>query len=182
VARAQLHHRPRGDLSVTKLSPRLGDRLTLRGTTPRDQPFLRRLHAEAHAAAPLADAALDDLVALQYEARDRDLARRFPRARDSIVLCDGEPAGRLWIDTSESGRWRVLDLAVVAERRRHGIATAVLDALITAAEDAGAEIALTVERRNTAAVRLYLRLGFEDEGGDPVHRSMIRRPSRDEER
>lgn len=98
------------------------------------------------------------------------------------MLRDGEPVGRLWLDAGESGRWRLLDLAVVAKRRRQGIATAVLGALIAAAEDSGAEIALTVERRNADALRLYLRLGFEDEGGDPVHRSMIRRPSRDESR
>jgi ribosomal protein S18 acetylase RimI-like enzyme len=182
VARAQLHHRPRGDLPGTKLTLRIGDRLALRATTPRDEPFLRRLHAEVDAAVPLADAGLGDLVALQYDARDRDLARRFPRARDSIVLCDGEPVGRLWVDAGESGRWRLLDLAVLARRRRRGIATAVLEALIAAAEDAGAEIALTVERRNTDAVHLYRRLGFEDEDGDEVHRSLVRRPSSDQPR
>lgn len=98
------------------------------------------------------------------------------------MLCDGEPVGRLWVDAGESGRWRVLDLAVVAERRRQGIATAVLEALIAAAEEAGAEIALTVERRNTDAMRLYMRLGFEDDGGDEVHRSLRCRPSRGQAR
>lgn len=94
------------------------------------------------------------------------------------MLCDGAPVGRLWVDASGSRRWRVLDLAVLAERRREGLATAVLGALLEDAESAGAEVALTVERRNAEALRLYRRLGFEDAGGDEVWRSMRCRPSR----
>jgi ribosomal protein S18 acetylase RimI-like enzyme len=150
--------------------------------SPGDETFLRRLHAETETAVPLADAGLEDLLAHQYDARDRELARRFPGAEDSIVLCDGEPVGRLWVDAGGSRRWRLLDLAVVAERRRQGIATAVLEALLAEARDAGAEVALSVERRNAGAVRVYRRLGFEDDGGDAVHRSLLYRPSRDESR
>lgn len=118
---------------------------------------------------------LEDLVALQYDARQQDVSARFPRAVDLLVLLDGDPVGRLWVD-QHSRPWRVLDLAVAIERRRQGIGSEVLGALLGEAEEARVEVALSVERLNGAAIALYRRLGFEEVGGDEVHLTMLFRP------
>ena len=63
--------------------------------------------------------------------------------------------------------WRVLDelhinnLAVLPERRRHGIASALLQRVLTDARARGAVRAtLEVRRSNDAALKLYERFGF----------------------
>ena len=64
--------------------------------------------------------------------------------------------------------WLILDeihinnLAVLGEFRGHGVGTALLEYVIQAAANRGAERAtLEVRRSNAAARRLYERLGFE---------------------
>ncbi len=102
----------------------------------------------------------------------------FPVAEDLIVLEADEPIGRIWIDAAPSG-WRILDLALIATRRGAGIAGAILRTLLAAADERRREVALSVERSNEGAIRLYRRLGFFEKGGDDaVHLSMLRRPGR----
>jgi ribosomal protein S18 acetylase RimI-like enzyme len=57
--------------------------------------------------------------------------------------------------------WQIRDLFVLPEHRRHGIALALLDAVRTAAETAGAlRLGLQTERENVAALALYRRAGY----------------------
>jgi [ribosomal protein S18]-alanine N-acetyltransferase len=59
--------------------------------------------------------------------------------------------------------WHVMNIAVDPDRRRRGIATALIGALI---ERVGgdAQITLEVRRSNTGAVALYERFGFRSAG------------------
>jgi [ribosomal protein S18]-alanine N-acetyltransferase len=60
--------------------------------------------------------------------------------------------------------WHVMNVAVDPDLRRHGIATALIAALLAEIGDAEAQITLEVRRSNTGAMALYERFGFRSAG------------------
>jgi len=63
--------------------------------------------------------------------------------------------------------WHLMNIAVEPERRRSGIATALLAALFARADRPGDEYTLEVRPSNLAAVSMYERLGFHSAGRRP---------------
>jgi ribosomal-protein-alanine N-acetyltransferase len=60
--------------------------------------------------------------------------------------------------------WHVMNVSVDPDRRRRGIASALLSALIGRIDDAEAQITLEVRRSNHGAIELYERFGFRSVG------------------
>jgi ribosomal-protein-alanine N-acetyltransferase len=60
--------------------------------------------------------------------------------------------------------WHVMNVAVDPDRRRRGIATALLTALLSTIGDAEAQVTLEVRRSNGGALALYERFGFRSAG------------------
>ncbi len=60
--------------------------------------------------------------------------------------------------------WHIMNVSVDPDRRRRGIATALLEALFEKVGDADAQLTLEVRRTNRAALELYDRLGFKAAG------------------
>jgi ribosomal-protein-alanine N-acetyltransferase len=60
--------------------------------------------------------------------------------------------------------WHVMNVAVDPDLRRHGIATALITALLGEIADPEAQITLEVRRSNTGAMVLYERFGFRSAG------------------
>jgi ribosomal-protein-alanine N-acetyltransferase len=60
--------------------------------------------------------------------------------------------------------WHVMNVSVDPDRRRRGIASALLSALIGRIDDDFAQITLEVRRSNGGAVSLYERFGFRSAG------------------
>ncbi len=61
--------------------------------------------------------------------------------------------------------WHVMNVAVATERRRHGIASALLERLFDlTAEDGRRGYTLEVRVSNEGAIKLYERLGFKARG------------------
>jgi ribosomal protein S18 acetylase RimI-like enzyme len=82
-----------------------------------------------------------------------------------VVLVEGEPAGRLYVDRRDD-EIRIVDIALLPEHRGHGIGTSLLGELLSEADAARKRVTIHVERLNPAR-RLYERLGFsvaEDKG------------------
>jgi ribosomal protein S18 acetylase RimI-like enzyme len=82
-----------------------------------------------------------------------------------VVLVDGEPAGRLYVRRGDR-EIRIVDIALLPERRGNGIGTSLLRDLLAEADATGKSVTIHVERFNPA-LRLYERLGFavaEDKG------------------
>jgi ribosomal protein S18 acetylase RimI-like enzyme len=139
--------------------------VTLRAAVPDDDTFLRHLHATAHCAAfsslalePEAHAAL---LGLQFDSRRAQYRARYPGAVDEIVVVDGERVGRCW--TSETHReLRLMDLAVLPERQRRGVAGSVLDRLLERARAARLAVRLSVWSENAPALALYRGHGFSE--------------------
>jgi ribosomal-protein-alanine N-acetyltransferase len=74
-----------------------------------------------------------------------------------------EPVGYL-ICSRYDTVWHVMNVAVDPDRRRRGIATALLGALLQAVGDREAHVTLEVRRSNTGALALYERFGFRSAG------------------
>ena len=62
--------------------------------------------------------------------------------------------------------WHVMNIAVDPDRRRRGIATALIGALLERIGD-DAQVTLEVRRSNTGALALYERFGFRSAGVRP---------------
>ncbi|MFE4468015.1 GNAT family N-acetyltransferase [Leifsonia sp. NPDC056824] len=131
--------------------------VTLRPATPADEAFLRRVFRDARRwELPGAEGAeLDPALGPKYRAHSADRRDRYPAAETAIVLEGGEPVGTVTLH-HEDGRTHVVELAVLAERRGHGIASRVLTGLLATHR----RLTVTVWEQNLGAQRLYERHGF----------------------
>jgi ribosomal protein S18 acetylase RimI-like enzyme len=102
---------------------------------------------------------------MQFDAQDAWWRENYAEASFDVIIVEGEPVGRLYVHRGPS-EIRIVDIALLPERRRGGVGTALLSALVADADAAGKSLTIHVERMNPA-LRLYERLGFsvaEDKG------------------
>ncbi len=134
-----------------------------------DEVFLFALFCGSREAefATLSQPERETLLRLQYRAQSRDYAERFPRSEHFIIESCGEAAGRLLLNR-DPNELRIIDIAVTPERRRQGIASAVLKSLISEAESARIPLSLSVWHDNPA-LALYRRLGFRVRAESATH-------------
>jgi ribosomal protein S18 acetylase RimI-like enzyme len=147
---------------------------TLRPARAADADFLFELFVHSHGSAfahlDADDPTRDALLRMQFRAQDLGYRTRFPDARFDVIECDGAPIGRLVVDRCER-EIRVVDVALLPERRNHGIGTALLRALLAEATATGQAVTLHVARDNPART-LYQRLGFAIVSEDAVYSAM----------
>jgi ribosomal protein S18 acetylase RimI-like enzyme len=145
-------------------APARGPQVSRRPVAAGDDGYLRRLFAQSR----------DDLLALpaevrgglldmQYRGQRRQFAAGHPGASHEVLVADGTDAGLLILD-SGAGRVHVVDITVARERRRQGIASAALRAVIGEAGER--PVTLSVWAGNVIARSLYERLGFAASGTD----------------
>lgn len=151
--------------------------VALRAAVDSDVGFLRALYADARAAelagAPLPADVRERFLDNQFALQHRHYITYFASASFAIVERDGAPIGRLYADDSGSDL-HLIDISLAAAAQGQGIGTALLHALARRARHEGRTLVLKVSRQNTAAARLYERLGFTDEPvpGDSAYRAM----------
>jgi ribosomal protein S18 acetylase RimI-like enzyme len=138
---------------------------TLRPAGGSDEALLLRIFAEAHCAGfeqlGLEPGALASLIRMQFHARQAQY-RMYPGGAEYLIWRDEVVLGNCWLsDTPE--QLRVLDIAVLAEHRRQGVARAVLGEVCARAAAAGKPVRLSVWHQNTAALELYRAFGFVPE-------------------
>jgi ribosomal protein S18 acetylase RimI-like enzyme len=141
----------------------------LRQVRAEDEAFLFALFRTSREAefAPLPQAQREALLRFQYQAQGRDYTARFPRSEDFIIECCGQMAGRLLLNR-EANELRVVDIAIVPELQRRGIASSVLKSLMSEAEATRIALRLSVWHNNPA-LALYQRLGFRQRTGSATH-------------
>lgn len=108
---------------------------------------------------PWTEAEKKEFLEFQYRAQTQSYTTRFPDSVHSIVLIDGEPAGRIWTDEWED-EIRLLDIAILPRFRNRGAGTILLTRLQDDARASGKALRHSVEINNESAIRLYERLGF----------------------
>jgi len=138
------------------------DSIALRPVAEGDESFLYEVYAstrqEELAPVPWTEAQKAAFLRMQFEAQRRYYHENYPDAAFLVILRDGRPAGRLYVDRRPDGI-RIVDIALLPEQRGAGIGTALLGELLAEGDREGKPVSLHVEHFNPA-LRLYERLGF----------------------
>jgi len=152
--------------------------LTFRPIRPDDEAFLFQVYASTRAEelAPLPwdESQKTAFLRMQFDAQHRYYQAQFPQAAFAVILRDGRPAGRLYVERRPD-EVRIIDIALLPEHRRAGLGSSLLKDLLAEADRAGQPIRIHVERFNPA-LRLYHRLGFTQVGDTGVYFLLERRP------
>lgn len=154
--------------------------VSLRYATDDDEAFLEHLFGATRGDdfAGLSEPAANELLARQFRAQRQGHLAQFDSSGDHIIVEHDRPVGRLWVQNDDAG-WELVDIAVLPERQRCGIATVLIDDLVTQADANSATVRLVVRIDNTAAQRVYFRHGFEVESTTATDLRMRRRPTSD---
>jgi GNAT superfamily N-acetyltransferase len=143
--------------------------VTLRPAQPGDAELLLSVYAstraEELAVVPWDEAQKAAFLRAQFDAQDRWYREHYTGASFDVVLVDREPCGRLYVFRGEA-EIRIVDVALLPERRGNGVGSKLLRDLLDEAEAAAKRVTIHVERLNPA-LQLYERLGFsvaEDKG------------------
>jgi ribosomal protein S18 acetylase RimI-like enzyme len=137
--------------------------VSLRTVTPADAAFVREVYASTRdgemALVDWDDAAKQQFLDQQFRAQSEHWAINHGGADFDLILVDGDPIGRLYVERSDE-EIHLLDIAVLAAHRDSGVGTRLVRELMDEAERAGLPLRLHVEMFNDGARRLYDRLGF----------------------
>ena len=143
--------------------------ISFRPITDADLAFLAELYASTRAdemaSVPWSQEEKDSFLKMQFDAQHTFYSEQFPDASFDLVLENGEPIGRLYIDRREEEH-RLIDIALLPEHRGKGLGGRLMDDVLADAAGAGKMVRIHVEQNNPA-MRLYKRLGFrkiEDQG------------------
>ncbi len=156
--------------AATTAPPRaLEPGLALRPATERDREFLLEVYGSTRSD----ELALVDwspgekrtFLEAQFAAQDSYYREYYPGASFDVVLIDGRPAGRLYVDCWAE-EIRIVDIALLAEHRERGIGSRLLASLMEEGAACGKSVTIHVGIFGRAR-SLYERLGFvpvEDRG------------------
>lgn len=154
------------------------DAVTRRPVNEDDLPFLLTVYgstrAEEMAQLPWSDAQKSAFLSSQLEAQHAYYAEVFPSADREVLLVDGEPAGRFYVDRGED-EIHVIDIALLPPFRNRGIGAQLLGEVLAEGARAGVKVTIYVEKRNPAG-RLYQRLGFDLIDQDDVYFLLAKEP------
>ncbi len=146
--------------------------ISLRPVGGQDDAFLRDVYAATRAE----EMALVDwpattkeaFLAMQFDAQARSYRANHPDADYCLVLVDGTPAGRLYVER-RAHVILLLDIALLASHRNRGLGTRLVAALLEEGAARRVPVRLHVDRLNEHALAIYRRLGFRTVGDGDVH-------------
>lgn len=153
--------------------------VALRPVADEDLPFLLRVYAstraEELAQVPWSAEQKEAFLRQQFEAQHAWWREHYTGASFDVVLLDGAPVGRLYVDEWKS-EIRIVDIALLPEQRGSGVGTRLLRRVLARGDAAGKPVSIHVERFNPA-LRLYGRLGFREVEDKGVYLLMSRPPA-----
>ena len=136
--------------------------ISFRPETEGDVEFLYRLYASTRemelSVVPWDDAQKEAFLQQQFEAQRKHYFHHYDRAEYSIILENGNPIGRLYVNRLADDV-RIIDIALIPESRGRGIGRMLLQEILEAALAEGKTVSIHVEAFNPA-LHLYERLGF----------------------
>jgi len=148
--------------------------VSLRSATPDDEGFLLKLFGSTRIDEFkfLADVnQIDALIGMQFNLQRQQYEAGYPDAEHNIILHDGQPIGRIFVDEGER-EIALVDVALIPEFRNQGIGRYLLDQLLARAAAVKKPVRLHVSKLNPAR-RLYERLGFSVVSEDGMYFEMI---------
>jgi ribosomal protein S18 acetylase RimI-like enzyme len=134
----------------------------VRPCVPSDDPFLYDVFASTWqsevATLPNQNLA-QHVLRIQHIAQERRFASSHPGYQRYLVLADGHPAGRLYLQ--EQGlTLHIVDLTLMPQFRSRGIGTMLFRDLFALAIRQSRSISTRVDRSNRRATDLHASLGF----------------------
>src|SRR5437762_3304121 len=117
--------------------------ITLRPAGPADERFLFQVFACTRAAelahVPWPDEQRDAFLQMQFNAQHSYYHDRYPDADYKVILCAGEPVGRLYV-RREKDLISIMDLTVLPEYRNGGIGSELTRGLLDEAVESGRKV------------------------------------------
>jgi RimJ/RimL family protein N-acetyltransferase len=150
----------------------LAPSVRLRPVRADDEDFLFELYASTRAA-ELERTGWDETAKLgflrmQFAAQRAYYASQFAAAQFDVIEADSTPVGRLYV-LRDQAEIRIIDVTLLPSWCHRGIGTRLIGAILEEARASTRSVALSVDRWNAGAHRLYVRLGFREESSDEVY-------------
>ena len=141
-----------------------GGTVELRPVSESDNEFLLSVYgstrADEMAQVEWAEGQQEMFLRWQFDMQRREYHARFPDADYCVIVVDQQPAGRIWVGTDRE-QIRLLDIALLPQFQNRGVGTALLQRLMTRAENENKALRHMVFVLNNNADRFYERLGFK---------------------
>lgn len=138
--------------------------IQIRPMTDEDLDFLFRVYAstrlEEMSVTGWSERQTEAFLRMQFELQHTQYLQNYPCASFDIVLIEGRPAGRLYVDRTEDGM-RIIDIALLPESRGQGLGGWFMRGLIGEADAKGLTMSLHVEMHNPIR-EYYIKLGFKE--------------------
>jgi GNAT superfamily N-acetyltransferase len=150
--------------------------ITLRPITDDDLEFLFRLYASTRSAEKALvgwpDAQWDEFLRMQFSLQHSHYMRSYDNPTFDIIMENCVPAGRFYVNR-RADEYRLIDIALLPEFQRRGIAGSLLGALLQEADKYRVPVSLHVEKHNPI-LAYYRQLGFRIEEDRGVYYFMLR--------
>lgn len=150
--------------------------VALRPATGADTEFFHAVYAsgraEELAVVPWTGEQKAAFLRSQSEAQLSHYAQHYPGTEYSVVVVDGEDAGRIFVQAG-ARELCLMEMTLLPSYRGRGVGTGLVRAVIDRAEALGLPAVLHVESFNRAK-RLYERFGFAEAGDAGVYTRMVR--------
>lgn len=150
---------------------RVNQPLTFRSLQPGDEAFLYEVYASTReqemalwASSPEEKTAF---LRMQFEAQHAFYQKQFPNGDFLLVLSDGCPVGRLYLQ-DQGNEVLLIDVALVPKSRRLGLGRKLFKTLFEAEKSRGRSVVGNVEWWNPA-IHFFLRIGFQITGKSDTH-------------
>mgnify|MGYP003677935558 CR=1 FL=1 len=154
-------------------------RIALRSIQEADFPLLYQVYAstreEELSVTPWSDAQKEEFLRMQFGAQHTYYQKYYSDAAFDVILVDGEPAGRLYLQRRDN-EFRIVDIALLPPFRGKGIGGRIMHQILGEADEAHLPVRIHVEHNNPAK-HLYDRLGFKKIDNTGVYFLMERLPS-----
>jgi ribosomal protein S18 acetylase RimI-like enzyme len=135
---------------------------TLRPVQEEDEALLLEIYsstrADEMALVPWDAAQKQAFLQMQFSAQQKHYRAYFPDATHEMILAEGHPIGRLYVDRRET-EIRILDVTLLPQARGRGIGTQILLNLMRKAAQANKSVSIHVESFNRS-LALFQRQGF----------------------
>lgn len=149
--------------------------VSLRLAETSDEAFLSALYAETRRdELALLDWNAEQQAAfcqMQFRLQSRAYRMQFPDAVRYIIEFGNQAIGRLIVSRSEA-EIRLVDISILLEFRNRGAGTILVSNLQSEAQNENKPLNLSVLKTNSAAIRLYEKLGFAAVESNETHFTM----------
>jgi ribosomal protein S18 acetylase RimI-like enzyme len=125
----------------------------------------------------LPPAAVEIMLAQQYQLQQTGYKIQFPNAATFIVRHQGQAIGKVMIDNN-GHTIHIIDLAIIPQMRGRGFGSEILDGIKLNATRLGLPVCLSVDKDNVRAKRLYQNHGFCTADVSDSHEAMLWRDPR----